>query len=364
MRTLPCQWGAAGLHVRPAPATVRGQGSGVCRLRPKPQDGEAPTRGTTCNHRSGENRFARWPREGSAGSGVPAAESGRREGPWARHRHRPPVAGEDAEARGSWGQGLPPPRDSSEAACRCSRATVTEHRRAPSREPEGTWASPLGPFHAPPGRGERTRRLRPERQQVTVGITPGNPAARAPSVDGRAPWHTKVPWEAGSQTTRLTTLPSASSRGRHPVLNHVIPYTFLFYKRIKEKKKAGLALWSRMSPWPRHAAAPHSTPSSHCPSPCRGEGADPATTVPRETAGRPAGLRPNFPRPPTPDRTSTAWVSRVPGWEPCPGFRGSGRIKGPSPAPQCAASTLPASGLRAAVFPRREACLTSSSSPR
>lgn len=237
---------------------------------------------------------------------------------------------------------------------------MTEHRRVPLRELEGTWASPLGPFRAPPSRGERTRRLRPERQQVTAGITPGNPAARAPSVDGRALRHTKVPWEARSQKTRLTTLPSASSRGRHPVLNHVIPYTFLFYKRIKEKKKAGLALWSRMSPWPRHTPQHPEFPP---PQPLPG-GADPATTVPRETAGRPAGLRPNFPRPPTPDRTSTAWVSRVPGSEPCPGFRGSGRIKGPSPAPQCAASTLPASGLRAAVFPHREACLTSSSSPR
>lgn len=76
--------GRPGCHV--------GAGSGTCRLEPKPQDREALIQGTTCNRRPSENRFPRWPREGSAGSGVraqggavgsagsrvPAAESGRR----------------------------------------------------------------------------------------------------------------------------------------------------------------------------------------------------------------------------------------------------------------------------------------------
>lgn len=126
------------------------------------------------------------------------------------------------------------------------------------------------------------------------GITTGTPQG-APALEG-------LPRGPGPRETRLTTFPSARFRRPHPVFSHVVPYAVSFYRRIKAGKRQASHRGAERAPGHATELHPGAPRVPTAPAPAGGSRARTATAVPRETAGHPAGLRPNFPGP----RTSAA----------------------------------------------------------
>lgn len=194
------------------------------------------------------------------------------------------------------------------------------------------------------GQGDCIRRAG-RRPRHHHGHPAGRPSTRGPATGagatGDAPDHIpKRPFQAAA--------PSFQSRR---------PLRRLILQTYQGRKKAGLASWGRVSPRPRHGAAPRSAPSSHCPSPCRGE------QSPHRNRGPTGDGRPPRWSPTQLPRTAHVCGLWFPG---CPG-PGRGEVavfRLHPPAPQRAASAPPAAGRRAAVLPHPEAFVASPRPPR